>query len=220
MCGRFTIISEPLIYQMEFNIDIPDSIKQDWKPHYNIAPTQIIPTIRNEKERIVDPMQWGLVPTWSKDQIRLINVRAETILEKATFRKLMQQGQRCLIFANGFYEWQDSDQKDKPKRPYYFQLKNGKPFMFAGIWDFNKNSSEQKTCAIITCPPNSLVGKIHNRMPVIFDSSSCWQWLSQESIQALSLLKSYPENDMTFSSVGSLVNNPTLDVPECIVPSA
>ena len=126
--------------------------------------------------------------------MRLINVRAETIMEKVTFRKLMQQGQRCLILADGFYEWKTPDQKGSSKTPYYFQLKNEKPFVFAGLWDMGQTPGQEPitTCAILTCAPNGLMSTVHNRMPVIFDASTSWEWLSQKpAAQLLTLLKPY-----------------------------
>jgi len=226
MCGRFTIISDPTTYQMEFDIPMDADIKDKWKVSYNISPAQVIPVVTDANKRNIELMQWGLLPTWAKDgrnKVMLINVRAETILEKITFRKLLQQGQRCFILADGFYEWQPSTQKGKPKTPFYFHLKDNKPFAFAGIWEAGKMHENQniKTCAIITCVPNSLVNMIHNRMPVILDRSSSWEWISQKPIpQLLPLLKPYPEKDMISFPVSSLANNPNSNAPECILSAA
>ncbi len=226
MCGRFTIISDPMTYQMEFNIQTDADIKSKWKVSYNISPTQVIPVVTDANKRSIELMQWGLLPTWAKDgrnKVMLINVRAETILEKTTFRKLLQQGQRCFILADGFYEWQTSTQKGESKTPFYFHLKNNKPFAFAGIWETGKTYENQniKTCAVITCIPNSLVSTIHNRMPVILDCNSSREWISQKSIsQLLPLLKPYPEKEMVSFPVSSLVNNPNFNAPECILPVA
>lgn len=226
MCGRFTIISDPITYQMEFNIQMDADIKRKWKVSYNISPTQIVPVVTDANKRSIELMQWGLFPAWAKDgrnKVMLINVRAETILKKTTFRKLLQQGQRCFILADGFYEWQTSTQKGESKTPFYFRLKDNKPFAFAGIWDVGQGREGQniRTCAIITCTSNSLVNMIHNRMPVILDRSSSWEWISQKPIpQLLPLLKPYPERDMVSFPVSSLVNNPNSNAPECILPVA
>ncbi len=224
MCGRFTITSDPTIYQMEFGIDLDNDVKSGWRLRYNVSPTQTIPVVNDSNKRTMELMQWGLVPNWSKDEknkYRLINVRSETLMEKTLFKKLIQQGQRCFILADGFYEWQTPAQKGKSKTPFYFHLKNNKPIAFAGIWDLWKAPNNQifETCAIITCVPNSLVNPIHNRMPVILDSTSSWEWLSQKpTLQLLSLLKPYPEIDMVSFPVSQLVNSPNTDVPECILP--
>lgn len=223
MCGRFTIISDPIEYQMEFDIQLN---KDNWKPRYNVSPTQSIPTVNNADKRTIETMQWGIVPAWSsadKKQIQIINVRSETILEKMFFRRLMQQGQRCLILSDGFYEWQAFDKKGQPKIPYYFHLKNRKPFAFAGIWDPREMPDNQtlKTCAIMTCAPNSLVGAIHNRMPVILDSGSSWEWLDNKPLaQLLPLLKPYDESKMVSFPVNPFVNNPNTDIPECVLPAS
>ncbi len=225
MCGRFTIISDPTVFQMEFELPLDVDIKQNWKPRYNVAPSQQVPVVNNVQERRLSLMQWGIIPAWSKDDkgnFRLINIRSETIMEKATFRKLMQQGQRCMILADGFFEWQKQSQKGKAKTPFYFHLKEHKPFAFAGLWGLSKGTGgqESETCAIITCAPNTLVSDVHNRMPVILDARSGREWLSGKPVpDLLSLLKPYPENEMAAFPVSTVVNNPAADTPECILPA-
>jgi putative SOS response-associated peptidase YedK len=225
MCGRFTIISDPVAFQLEFDLTFAAGVEQNWSPHYNVTPTQFIPVVDNPLERKVDLIQWGLLPIWAKDKkgnFRLINIRAETILEKATFRRLIQKGQRCLILANGFYEWQAPAQTKGPKTPFYFQLKDQKPFAFAGLWDFSSLPDGQtvKTCAIITCAPNQLVSPVHDRMPVILRPEPAWEWLSSQPIpQLLSLLQPFSAEEMEAYPVNPLVNNPAIDQPECIQPA-
>jgi putative SOS response-associated peptidase YedK len=210
---------------MEFDIQMDTDIKSKWKVNYNISPTQVVPVVTDANKRSIELMQWGLLPAWAQDgrnKVMLINVRAETILEKTTFRRLLQQGQRCLIFADGFYEWQPSPQKGGSKIPFYFHLKDNRPFAFAGIWDVGQGREGQniRTCAIITCIPNTLVSVIHDRMPVILDREAGWEWVSQKPIpQLLPLLKPYPERDMVSFPVSSLVNNPNSNAPECILPA-
>jgi len=224
MCGRFTIISDPLAYQMEFDIRLDEDAGKDWKPRYNVSPAQAVPVVSCLQERRLDWMQWGIIPAWAKDKResnRLINVRSETIMEKVTFRRLMQTGQRCILLADGFYEWQPAQQKGAVKIPFYFQLNGGKPFAFAGLWDNSQTPDGQstRTCAIITCAPNALVGAIHNRMPVILEPALVWEWLSQNPISALlPLLKPFPAEKMNSFAVSPLVNNPAADRPECILP--
>ncbi len=224
MCGRFAIVLDAMAYQLELDIHIDENVKYEWDARYNISPGQSVPVVKNPIERTLEFMQWGLIPMWTKDKktkMRLINVRAETIMEKVTFRRLMNQGQRCLILADGFYEWKTPDQKGISKIPYYFHLKNEKPFAFAGLWDIGQTPDKEPiaTCAIITCAPNALMNTVHNRMPVILDSNTGWEWLSrQPTAQLLSLLKPYPEDEMAAYPVRSLVNSPTTNAPECIRP--
>lgn len=126
-----------------------------------------------------------------------------------------------MILADGFYEWKTTDQKGSSKTPYYFHLKNEKPFVFAGLWDAGQTPDQEPitTCAIITCIPNALMSTIHNRMPVILDASTSWEWLSQKpTAQLLTLLKPYPEHEMVAYPVSALVNSSTADAPECIQP--
>jgi putative SOS response-associated peptidase YedK len=225
VCGRFTIISDPVAFQLEFDLPVAESWQPDWQPHYNVTPTQLIPIVDNAQERKINWMQWGLLPVWAKekkDNYRLINVRAETILEKVTFRKIMQKGQRCLILADGFYEWQAPAKGKGPKTPFYFHLKGSKPFAFAGLWDISvlPDGQSAPTCAIITCAPNELVSPVHNRMPVILDAHKGWAWMSsQPDTQLLSLLQPFPAKQMEAYAVSPLVNSPASDQPECIQPA-
>ena len=224
MCGRFTIISDPVAFQLEFDLPVAESQQPDWQPHYNVSPTQLIPVVDNARERKIARMQWGILPVWAKekkDSYRLINIRAETILEKVTFRKIMEKGRRCLILADGFYEWQAPAQGKGPKTPFYFHLKERKPFAFAGLWDYSQLPDGQSapTCAIITCAPNSLVSPVHNRMPVMLDAQKGWAWMAdQPAAQLLSLLQPFPAGQMAAYPVSSLVNSPASDAPECILP--
>jgi len=221
MCGRFTITLNPTDAQQEFNLG---KIPAEWKPRYNVAPTQNIPVVKETQQRDVEMMCWGLIPHWAKEKSigeRLINARAETLVEKPAFRQAFKQ-RRCLILADGFFEWQRQDGKI-PKVPMFFQLKNGNPFTFAGLWDswLETPETELHSCTIITCAPNELVGKIHNRMPAILDKEHCWQWLEQnDPLQLLALLKPYPAEKMQAYAVGRQVNNPQGDSPEVIQPLA
>lgn len=225
MCGRFTIISDPVAYQIEFDFSMSNDQKTDWSARYNVAPSQSIPVVLQEKERSLSLMQWGLLPNWPSNRdgkFNLINVRAETVREKAYFKRLVEQEKRCLILADGFYEWQKPEVKKSPKIPYYFQRKDNKPFAFAGIWETSLTPDDQKinTCAIITCPPNNLVAPVHNRMPVMLDPASGLEWLGQNSLEhLLSMLKSYPAEEMQTFPVSRLVNNPRSDSPACILPA-
>jgi putative SOS response-associated peptidase YedK len=218
MCGRFTITLEPNEFQEELELgDLPD----DFVPRYNVAPTQPVAVSRDFTSHHVEWMRWGLVPFWAKDPsigVRMINARSETLLEKPSFREAFMK-RRCLILADGFYEWQKFTNK-QPSIPHYFTLTNKKPFFFAGLWDQWTSSASEIwiTCTIITGQANELVGPIHERMPVIFDSSTAWGWLDPSAQIALlqSMLRPYPAEQMTEYPVSSLVNQAAVESPQLI----
>ena len=220
MCGRFTITLKPSFWQKEFDLN---SMPSQWEPRYNVAPTQSVPVITNAENRNVELMRWGLIPFWAKDESignRLINARSETLKEKLSFRDAFRH-RRCLILADGFYEWQHPSRYGTPKVPFYFKLKDDKPFAFAGLWEswLAPNKQEVHSCAIITCSPNELIARIHNRMPVLFDSRNCWAWLEDVNLTKLKfLLTPFPADKMKTHPVGRWINNPRVDSPECIFP--
>jgi len=219
MCGRYTITLDPADLQQEFELN---EMPAEWKPRYNVAPTQDVPVVADANERAVKMMHWGLIPFWAKEKSigqRMINARSETLAEKPAFRAAFTQ-RRCLILADGFFEWQKADPKS-PKVPMYFQLKDKKPFAFAGLWESWRENPEKEvlSCTIITCLPNELVAQVHNRMPVILDSQHAWDWLEQkERTQLQAMLAPYPAEKMTSQAVGRFVNNPAFDSPETIQP--
>ena len=221
MCGRFTITLDPADLQQEFALG---NMPSEWKPRYNVAPTQTVPVVNDAQTRDVQMMHWGLIPFWAKEKSigpRMINARSETLREKPAFRQAFLQ-RRCLILADGFFEWQRKDPQ-APKVPMYFQLKDSKPFAFAGLWETWHEIPEKElhSCTIITCGPNELVAKIHDRMPVILDKHSCWQWLEEKDpLKLQGMLAPYPVGKMQAHAVGRLVNNPKVDSAECILPLA
>ena len=220
MCGRFTITLEPAFFQQELDLG---NMPSEWVPRYNAAPGQTIPVVNDAKSRDVAMFRWGLVPYWAKDisiGYKLINARSETLQEKPSFRNAFKN-RRCLILADGFYEWQQPAAKGAPKAPFRFTLKDAKPFAFAGLWESwrSPDSEELHTCTIITCQPNDLLAQIHNRMPVILDRDNCWEWLSEKPENELAnLLKPYPSEAMTGYPVSQMVNNPRVDDIQCIKP--
>jgi putative SOS response-associated peptidase YedK len=161
----------------------------DLKSNSNISPGTNIPVVLDAVDRNVKMFRWGLIPGWAKDTsvgYKMINARAETIDEKPSFRVAFQR-RRCLIPADGFYEWRVEDGR---KFPYLFTLKNGKPFTFAGLWDTwrSKEGGVINSCTIITTEPNSLVAQYHDRMPVILEDKLRWRWLedgSKEDLKAM-----------------------------------
>ena len=222
MCGRFTITLEPASFQEELELG---RMPSEWKPRYNVAPGQPVPAVRDAGSRDVAMLRWGLVPGWAKDPAigyRMINARSETLNEKPSFRTAFKQ-RRCLILADGFFEWQQPAVSRAPKAPFYFQLLGGNPFAFAGLWELwhSSDGSALETCTIITCAPNELVARFHNRMPVILDKHACWDWLSDAPLPDLQrLLQPYPSEKMTAHPVGQGVNNPREDDPQLIRPLA
>ncbi|MHC1739914.1 MAG: SOS response-associated peptidase [Anaerolineaceae bacterium] len=213
MCGRFTITLEPIELQEELELgDFPD----DFIPRYNVAPTQNVAVTRDYTNRNVEWMRWGLVPFWAKDPsigVRMINARSETLLEKPSFRDAFIK-RRCLILADGFYEWQKFPWKQS-SIPHYFYLKGKEPFFFAGLWDqwHSPSGDTLISCTIITGDPNELIRPIHDRMPVILNTKNSKDWLnpnaSTDSLQAL--LSPYPAEQMEEHPVSTLVNSPGVD---------
>lgn len=213
MCGRFTLTLNPDQLQMAFNLSEPPPA--DLAPRYNIAPSQAVAVIANGTSRKLEFFKWGLIPSWAKDPKignRLINARAETLAEKPSFRAALKK-RRCLILADGFYEWK---KEGKTKTPMYLRLKEGEPFAFAGLWETWKSPDDEliKSCTIITTEPNALVKKIHDRMPVILPAKAYDLWLSPDELPAektLPLLKPFAATQMKAVSVSPLVNNPAFD---------
>lgn len=221
MCGRFTLTVDPADLQESF----PQyAFPAEGKPRFNIAPTQPVLTLPNAPALAADYFTWGLIPSWAKDPAigsRLINARAETLAEKPSFRSGFKY-KRCLVFADGFYEWK-AQPGTKVKTPYFIRLKSGQPFAFAGLWDewHAPDGSLVKSCAIITTEPNELMSTLHNRMPVILPASAHEQWLDPaprkpETLQGF--LTPYPSAEMTAHPVSTLVNNPAHDRAELVTP--
>lgn len=218
MCGRFTL-SQPIDeVASAFNLaQIPPL-----EPRYNIAPTQQVPSILSTPggEKQLQMLRWGLIPAWAKDPAigaKLINARAETVSEKPSFKSAFKR-RRCLIIADGFYEWQRLDGK---KQPYYFRLQSGQPFAFAALWEQWRSPDNQaiSSTTILTTEANDLLRPIHDRMPVILDSDKYELWLDPivEKPEILQpLLHPYQADLMTSYAVSTKVNNPKNNTAECI----
>lgn len=222
MCGRFTLTVNPAEQQEPFN---NFTFPEKFAPRFNIAPTQPILAIPNDDKFTADFFVWGLIPMWAKDPnigSRLINARAETLAEKPAFRGSLKY-KRCLILADGFYEWKTVEGK-KSKTPFFIHMKDRKPFAFAGLWDSwnSPEGSQIKTCTIITTEPNELMSLLHNRMPVILHPRDYDKWLdpaAQTPDQLMPLLKPFPAEAMDAYPVTPLVNKPANDIPELVVPA-
>ncbi len=222
MCGRFTITLDASDLQEELAIG---EVPSDWRPRYNAAPTQPVGVVYDYSTRKMEWMRWGLIPFWAKDVsigVKMINARAETLMEKPSFKQAFQQ-RRCIIPADGFYEWQKSVEKKTPSIPHYITMKDHKPFAFAGLWDSWKQPEgpEIRSCTIITTQANDLIKPLHDRMPVILSKEECWQWL-EGGPQAflMQMLRPFDPAKMTYAVVGKSVNNAGYDAPENILPAA
>ncbi len=193
-------------------------------PRYNIAPSQLLACVRTNpesQEREFVELKWGLVPSWANDPSignKMINARAETVAVKPSFRKAFKQ-QRCLVLADGFYEWK---REGKAKQPYYIRFKDHRVFAFAGLWErWEKQDPALETCTLITTEPNALMEPIHNRMPVILSEQSYASWLKpnlNNTAYLSGLLEPYKEGEMEAFPVSQIVNNPRNDGPECVLP--
>lgn len=223
MCGRFTNRAKPEQIEKEFKVGAKNP--NLYEPRYNIAPTQMISAVLQEKSnRILTQLKWGLVPSWSKDASigsRMINARAETLAEKPSFREAFAR-RRCIIPASGFYEWQKTN--SGAKQPFYFYLKDREVFGFAGLWESwldRETGEELETCTIITTEANEAVEPVHERMPVILKAENYEEWLDAKEKNTERLQKfllPYPGEEMSAHEVSRSVNIPDTDSPELIKP--
>jgi putative SOS response-associated peptidase YedK len=222
MCGRFSFHQAPETVAEWFKLaGIPQI-----KPRYNIAPTQSVPTVLQQEEtqeRQFQMMRWGLIPSWSKDMkmgAKLINARSETVAEKPSFRSPFRR-RRCWILADGFYEWETTD---SGKQPFYFQLQEGQPFAFAGLWERWQSPEGEviESCTILTTAANELMRRIHVRMPVILSPTSRDRWLDPATPpeELHPLLTPYDSQAMICYPVSRMVNTPKTDSQDCVQPIA
>lgn len=217
MCGRFCLVDIVDLYR-RFKIE---NNNITLNPRYNIAPTQDIPVILNVRDqKVLATFRWGLIPSWAKDSTignKLINARAETVDTKPSFRYSFKS-RRCLIPADGFYEWK---QEGKIKKPYRIVLKNGSLFAFAGLWDFWVSPKGEiiNSCTIITTTPNSLIEPLHDRMPVILSTEQEEIWCDnnlQDVTQLKSMLKPCPADLLVAYEVSPILNSSKIDDERCI----
>lgn len=221
MCGRYTLRADLSQISRIFQLQGGPTLS----PRYNIAPTQEVAAVRWDRDhhqRELTLLRWGLIPAWAKDAKignRMINARAETIAEKPSFRNAFRK-RRCLILADGFYEWQKIDGK---KQPYFIHRPDDQPFAFAGLWeDWKQGEADIQSCTIITTTANAVMAPLHDRMPVILSSENYPLWLDPEfpnrdALQELlrpcdpQLLETYP--------VSTVVNSPRNESPQCVEPA-
>jgi len=219
MCGRFTLTLDP--GELQESLDLGPFL-QLYQPRYNISPTQPIAIVRDCETKAIELFRWGLVPSWAKDIAigsKMINARSETIAEKPSFRSAFKK-RRCLILADGFFEW-SALKSDTSKTPFYFQVDNGLAFTFAGLYEVwhSPEGDQLPTCTIITCEPNNLVQKYHNRMPVILSEEDRWTWLdldsNPDSLQKM--LSPFSASRMSVRPVSKAISNPLNDSPEFLL---
>jgi putative SOS response-associated peptidase YedK len=219
MCGRYTLSTPAGRLAEEFQLDSTVEIP----PSYNVAPTQqVAAVLEDEGGRRLEMLRWGLVPSWADDPeigARMINARSETAPEKPSFRRAFR-GRRCLIPADGFYEWK---REDGGKQPYYFRMQEGRPFAFAGLWEsWEKGDGDLRTCAILTTRASSVLQGIHDRMPVILPRDAYNAWLDPDADREElgELMIPYPGADLETYPVSRFVNSPRNNDERCIEPAA
>jgi putative SOS response-associated peptidase YedK len=212
MCGRYTDTKRDKQFLVRMGIE---QTEIDFVPRYNLAPTQLGSiVVQDENGLELRRARWGLIPFWAKDEKignSLINARGESVATKPAFRSAFKK-RRCLVLADGFYEWQ---KMAGGKQPIYTRMKEGKAFAFAGLWDRWK---EMETFSIITVEPNELCAKVHDRMPLILPEEVLAKWLDERTPmeEVGSLLKPYCAEEMESFPVGKMVNAPRIDSPECV----
>jgi putative SOS response-associated peptidase YedK len=222
MCGRFTLRTTGDVVADFFGLrELPDL-----PPRYNIAPTQTVPVVRllpGRRDRELALLHWGLVPAWAGDPAighRLINARADTASEKPAFRGPFRH-RRCLVMADGFYEWQKQGSR---KQPFYIRRQDDRPFALAGLWDhWDRGEEPFDTCTILTTEANDILSPIHDRMPVILDPADYALWLDpavHDPRRLERLLKTRPTDDLLAYPIRPLVNSTANDGPACIEPAA
>ena len=223
MCGRFTLHHSTEEIEERFGAEVVAEIAL---PRYNVAPTQDVLVVTQNGSRHLSAYHWGLIPSWAKDAAignKMINARAETLAEKPSFRTALSR-RRCLIPADGFYEWQAAPAGVKsPKTPMHIRRQDGGLFAFAGLWDewHTPDGSPLRSCTIITTAPNVVTAPIHDRMPVILRPEDEAVWLDHALTSGpdlLPLLVPYPAEWMEAYAVSRQVNVPTVDDPELIAP--
>ncbi|MFQ5590937.1 MAG: SOS response-associated peptidase [Phycisphaerae bacterium] len=248
MCGRFTLTADGDILASVFELAEIPAIR----PRYNIAPTQPVLVIVPDREsasetqppgrrlaspaavapdstpgrvsRVARMMLWGLIPSWAKNarvSARMINARAETVATSAAYRAAFKR-RRCLIPADGFYEWQRVPGANR-KQPFLVSMSDSKTFAFAGLWERWEGSEAPsvESCTVITTEPNDVVREVHDRMPAILDPSDYQRWLDPDNtdqVVLLHMLCPYPASKMTAQPVGLSVNNPSYDGEKCVEP--
>jgi putative SOS response-associated peptidase YedK len=221
MCGRYSVKQDLNKVEDQLKLRLSEKAK-NWKPSFNIAPSQIAPVVTSDEPDLIDVFHFGLVPHWAKDKkvgYKMINARSETLLEKPSFKPLMVNNKRCLVLADSFFEWK---KEGKAKRPFRIYLPDREVFFFAGLWSSWKDPDGEtyNSFSIITTAPNKLMEKIHDRMPVILTREEEKLWLDpdQNPKDLLKILKAYPADAMKAYEISTEVNKPGNNYPEILDP--
>jgi putative SOS response-associated peptidase YedK len=214
MCARYTLISPANRIAEAFAVLLPFDVP----PRYNVAPTQDVLAVRIDQagRREAAKLRWGLIPSWAQDMKighRLLNARADTVAEKPSFRSAYKAKRRCLIVADGFYEWKT---EGKMKQPFRICRPEGKLFAFAGLWEkWDGADKPVESCTILTTDANARIAALHDRMPVIFTTPAEFnEWLTADDVKPL--LRPLPEDALEYAPANPFVNNPRHEGPECI----
>jgi putative SOS response-associated peptidase YedK len=230
MCGRYTNTkrkSDDLLNKLTDSLSLNMPEADRGFERFNIAPTQeILAVVDDQEGRRIEPLRWGLVPSWAKElntRFSMINARAETLTEKPAYRSLVRQAKhRCLILADGYYEWQRPEDPRQPRRPVHFALEGDEPFCFAGLW--TRWTSPQgdfvPSCTIVTCDANELTRPIHDRMPVILSDPEASEWWLDPAVDAEAareLLVPLPSERMVVRPANPVMNSARHEGPECLM---
>lgn len=229
MCGRFTNTqrkSDEIQQRLAAKLGIDEPEDDRGYERFNIAPTQeVLAVVEDKGGRRMAPLRWGLVPRWAKDLkigYKMINARAESVDERPAYRGLVRHSKhRCLILADGYYEWQKPEDPKQPRRPFHFSLEDGEPFCFAGLWTnwSSPDGGVVPSCTIVTCEANELARPIHERMPVMLADSEAWEsWLDPavDSAAARELLVPIPAERMMVRPANAIVNSARHEGPDCL----
>jgi putative SOS response-associated peptidase YedK len=226
MCGRYVSVSSPSLLASYFGAE--EVRTADVEANYNVTPRAEVPIVAVSRDvRVLDRVRWGLVPFWAKDISigdKLINARSETITEKPAYRRAFER-RRCIIPADGFYEWRPVDgPKSKPRQPYFIRRLDGEPLAFAGLWESWYDPAQDeperlRSCAIVTTVANDELTPLHHRMPVVLPAPVWDSWLdpSERDVDALRrLCTPLPDGELRFHPVSMLVNKPDNNGPELV----
>ncbi|SNZ12400.1 Putative SOS response-associated peptidase YedK [Natronoarchaeum philippinense] len=214
MCGRTSLFATPETLAARFGVDVTD----EYEPRYNVAPETPIAAIRDDAPDALEHRHWGFVPTWADDADEwngLINARTESVDEKPAFREAYDR-QRCLVVADGFYEWQE---RTDGTQPFRVERADGEPFAMAGVWSrWEGPDRTVESAAILTTEANDLMEPLHHRMPVIFDAEDERDWLRDEPPAKDDLLEPHSGDGFEKYPISTAVNDPSNDVPEIVEP--
>lgn len=229
MCGRYTLTSqEGLVEDLQLAIGEPSEASEWWRPRWNIAPTQPAPIVPNRAgPRAIELARWGLVPPWAKslaEGARMINARADTAATKRAFRDALAR-RRCLVPADGFFEWKKSGPGGKTRTPFWFHPEPRHLIAFAGIWERWKDPDQRWVISfsILTTDANPLVAPLHDRMPVVLPPDAYDRWLDPAALDPASLAELFvpaPTAGWIATEVSPRVNKPDFDEPACVTPAA